>query len=150
MADSFRRHLDADARASSARRAIAALLPLDLYPAHKRELLSICLWKLSEADGLSKYRTRFCSRRALKADRAELAHEHVFERRKMVEQLISGTSSLEQIAMRAVGCTVTRKEHARLSAISRRRPDLDGWDRYRAARVRVIDTLTGEPLDAAT
>jgi hypothetical protein len=150
MADSFRRHVDADARASSARCAIAALLPLDLYPAHKRELLSICLWKLSEADGLSKYLTRFCSREALEADRSELAHEHVFERKKLVEQLIAGTASVEEVAGCAVGCTVTRKEHARLSAISRRRPELDGWDRYRAARVRVIDTLTGEPLDAAT
>src|SRR5689334_22728084 len=135
MADSFRRHDDADARAASARRAIAALLPLDLYPAHNRELLSICLWKLSEADGLSKYGTRFCSRQALKADRADLTHDHVFERKKMIEQLISGTASVEQIARRAVGCTVTRNEQARLSATSRRRPELDGWGRYRAARI---------------
>ena len=150
MADPYRKHRDADARRSSARRAIAALLPLELYPAHKRELLSICLWKLSEAEGLSKYRTRLCSQRALKAKPALLAHEHVYERKKLVAQLMADPSSLDQVLARAIGCTVTRQEHARLSAISRERPDLEGWERYRAAGVRVVDTATGELLDAAT
>jgi len=150
MAAEYHKHREAAARASSARRAIAALLPLDLYPSHKRELLSICLWKLSEAEGRSKYSTRFCSRLALQSQRSELAHEHVFERKKLIDELMADPSSLERIVERAIGCTVTRAEHARLSAMSRRRPELDGWARYRAARIRVVDRTTGELLKAAT
>jgi hypothetical protein len=37
----FRRHQDAEVRSRSARHALAAILPLELYPPHKRELLSI-------------------------------------------------------------------------------------------------------------
>jgi hypothetical protein len=55
----FRRH-DADARIESAIAAIRALLPVPLLPAHKRELLSICIWKVTEADG-GKYGTRYRS-----------------------------------------------------------------------------------------
>jgi hypothetical protein len=49
---------------------------------------------------------------------------------------------VDDILKIAIGCTVTVEEHARLSKVD----DEYGWDRYRKARVIVIDTQTGERL----
>ncbi len=52
----FSKHSDSEARIWSAIAAIKALLPpLELYPAHRRELISLALGKLTEADEVSKY-----------------------------------------------------------------------------------------------
>jgi hypothetical protein len=50
------------------------------------------------------------------------------------------------VLRRAVGCTVTRVEHERLSAIG----SVDGWQRYLDAGVRVFDarpTTAAEPME---
>jgi hypothetical protein len=47
----------------------------------------------------------------------------------------------------AVGCVVTEDEAALLNELSRRRPGLQGWERYREDGITVIDTETGQPLD---
>jgi hypothetical protein len=130
-------------RRASARRAIEAILSLDLYPRHKGDLLNICLWKLTEAGG--KFGTPYWSRAALAAPRGELQHEHVFQRARMVAALIEGRLTSAAVARRAVGCIVTRDEHRRLSAVSRADPALDGWARYARARVSVVDRRTGRP-----
>jgi hypothetical protein len=43
------------------------------------------------------------------------------------------------ILKKAAGCTVTNKEHARLSKFDK---EYDGWTRYWKARIKVIDTQT--------
>jgi hypothetical protein len=144
----FRRH-DADARIESALEAIRALLPLALLPAHKRELISICLWKLTEADG-GKYGTRYRSEAALDAPRSKLAHEHVYQRARMVRAMLAEPHRLEEFARRAVGCVVTREEHKRLTALGVARPELDGWARYEAAEIRVVDCETGRLIGVTT
>ena len=144
----FKPHPDADVRRTSARKALAGILALDLYPAHKRELLSICLWKVTEADGRSKHRTRFRSVASLTADPNQLHHEHVYRRAKMVEALLAAPHDVDAIVEKAVGCTVTRAEHRRLGEVDREEPDLDGWERYGKAGIQVLDTLTGASLGA--
>lgn len=144
----FRRH-DADSRIESAICAIRALLPLPLLPAHKRELLSICIWKLTEADG-GKYGTRFRSEAALTAPRSKLAHEHVYQRARMVRAMLAEPHRLEELARRAIGCVVTREEHKRLNALGVARPDLDGWQRYEAAEIHVVDCETGNLIEFTT
>jgi hypothetical protein len=140
----FRPHPRAIERASSATAAVRAILAApdapDVLPSHRRELLSLCLWKITEAEG-GKYGTRFRSRAALSAPRAELAHEHVYERQKLVDALLAAPADDDAVVARAVGCVVTRREHARLTAVSRARPELDGWERYEAAGVKVVDLL---------
>ena len=142
---SFRPHPEADERVRSAVLAIKSILPLDLYPAHKRELLSVCLWKLTEAESRGKYNLRFQTPAALEAPRSEKQHEHVVERKSIVDALLASPGETDKILEGAVGCTVTKDEHRRLSALSRERPDLEGWDRYRAAGIRVLDLKTGGP-----
>src|SRR6185437_8293124 len=56
----------------------------EVLAAHYRELLSVLLWKLTEAESL-KYQTRFQSQGALNGtDKTKLRHEHVFQRSKMI------------------------------------------------------------------
>jgi hypothetical protein len=128
--------------------AMRALIPLKLVPSHKRELLSICIWKITEADG-GKYGTRYKSEAALTAPRSMVAHEHVYQRAKIVTALLKEPHRLEELAKRAVGCVVTREEHKRLTALGIARPELDGWARYEAAQIRVVDCQTRRLIDLA-
>jgi hypothetical protein len=138
----FTRHPDADVRIESAKLAIRTLLRLRLYPSHKKDLLTVCLWKLTEAEGRGKYGTRYFSRRALSSPRTEWQHEHVFERKKLVALLLEDPARLDEVAEVAVGCVVTKEEHRRLTMADRQRPDLNGWERYQAAGIEVVDRMT--------
>lgn len=138
---SYSEHRDRDVRLKSAVTAIKALLPLELYPAHKRELLDICLWKITEVDG--KWKTRYRSFDAIDADASvKLQHEHVIEKQKLISLLMAGKESVESIVEKAIGCVVTKSEHDLLTSISRSDQTLDGWDRYRKAGIRVFDLKT--------
>ena len=128
-------------RIQSALAAVRCILAADaILPAHKTELLSICLWKITEAEGLGKYETRFVSIGSLNRPEGELAHEHVHERAKLVRGLLDGSLSIEALREHAIACTVSRDEHRLLGSL----PDqFDGWERYRAAGVAVIDRIAG-------
>jgi hypothetical protein len=58
---SFNAHRDAEKRIESAKNTIKVLLSAELYEPHLVELLKICIWKLSLAEGRSKYKTRYKS-----------------------------------------------------------------------------------------
>ena len=127
----YKPHREREARIKSAVAAISALLPLDLYPAHKKELISVCLWKITEADG--KLNVQYWSEGALSADKKELRHEHVYERRELIQRLLDGETP-ESVVCNAIACIVTREEHKLLSE-----SEESGWNRYSDANVRVFD-----------
>jgi hypothetical protein len=135
----FERCADFQVRISSALAAARAILHSEALPIHKRELLGICIWKLSEAEATRKYATRYMSVRALGQPAQQLAHEHVFERSKLARALIAGELAIDDLPDLAIACVVTREEHRRLNQVSRADPTLDGWDRYRAASIAVVD-----------
>ncbi len=131
----FRKHENASARLRSAHRLIEVLLRPDpeILPIHRRELLSIALWKLTEAEASKKYRTRFCSEAAFSNPSQDLRHDHVFQRALMIDRLLSAApSDIASILDSAVGCTITEEEHRALSS----HKHLDGWDRYAAAGIK--------------
>lgn len=131
-------HRDREIRIASVITAIETILPLNLYPAHKRSLLDRCIWFVTEADG--KFKTRYRSIGALGADAStKLQHEHVTEKRKLVSLLVSGEDDAKNIVENAIGCVVTKDEHDLLTKVSRKDPSLDGWSRYKKAGVRVFD-----------
>lgn len=138
----YQPHPDAHLRRESAIRAAQAILALDLYPLHKRKFLSVCIWKMTEADG--KYTTRYQTRQAWGADHSELAHEHVYRMKLLIDRLLQSPKNVESILREAVVCTVTRDEHRLLCDLDRTTPQADGWERYRVAGIDVIDTLTGK------
>jgi hypothetical protein len=142
----FKRHRDADARMESARKLVKLLIgATDLLPSHRKEFIRLALWKVSEAEG-GKYSTRYRSLRSIEP-RARLQHEHPCERAKLAEALMANPDRADDLLNLAVGCVVTEDEAALLNELSRRRPGLQGWERYREAGITVIDTETGQPLD---
>ena len=136
---SYKAHPDADKRIASAITTAKAIVRLDLYPAHKRELLSVCIWKVTEAAPLSKYQTRYRSRAAETASESELAHDHVRQRKWLIDEMLKDPDSVERILRGAVACVVTRSEHEALTRISREFPDVDGWERYERAGIEIVD-----------
>ena len=134
-------HVLADQREAEAHRTVRAVLALDICLRHKRELLSVCLWKLTEARPASKYALRFRTFDAL-AGTGPLRHEHIHQRKHLVTALLSG-ETLESAMSRVIACTVTQAEHRRLGESM----DCDGWERYRRAGLRVVDTLMQCELD---
>lgn len=137
----YREHKDHQAIIDSAYHAAKSILGLDLYPAHKRELLDICIWKITEVDG--KYKTRYRSIGALgESTQGNLQHEHVFEKKKLITDLIDQPENYKTILDTAVACVVTKNEHKLLTAISREDKTLHGWDRYQVANIAVYDLVT--------
>jgi hypothetical protein len=112
----------------------------DLLPEHRRMVIDAALWKITEAESRHKHRTRFCSQAVFSSPDCECRHDHVFQRAKMIDDLIaSGPDAVDEIAAKAVACTVTREEHLALN----RYKQLDGWQRYRQVGITVIDARSG-------
>jgi hypothetical protein len=132
---SYAARADAEARRRSAVEMAKAVLAAELVPEHRREALSIAIWKFTEADG--KYNCRFRSEGALgAADPKQLQHEHVVTRRSLIARLIADPDRAADIMGEALGCIVTRDEHKGLGAAA---AAAEGWARYRLAGVRVFD-----------
>lgn len=131
---------------SSARAFITLLLGSrhsECHDSHLRQLISICLWKYSEASG--KWNTRYCSEGAFLNPTLKLNHEHVYERARLVGDLLADPNSVHEVLKRCVGCIVLEEEHRLLTRISRENPALEGWARYEAAGIKVIDRLSLTP-----
>jgi hypothetical protein len=142
---SFERHPLAEERLKSAVTLVKALLGMPgLTPEHRREFLKLALWKVTEAGSLNKYKTQLRAQAACSsAPGTKLQHDHVFQRSRMVDTLLMAKpEAIEPILKGAVGCTITKDEHERLNDFKH----LDGWVRYRAAQIVVIDTETGAPF----
>lgn len=125
-------------RVESAKHAIRAILAMDgILERHRDELLSLMIWKITEAEG--KYTLRYRSEGSLTDPSAKKHHEHPFPRRWLIAQLKAHPTRVDEILERAFGCVVTIDEHRRLSSVP---PHLLGWDRYKAAGIRVFDVTS--------
>ncbi len=141
----FQLHPEYQERKTSAIALIKLLLENrkpEILSQHCRELLTVLLWKLTEAESHNKYKTRYQTQGAMACrETSELRHEHVYQRSKMIDRLLKAKpDEFDKILAGAVGCTVTIDEHSRLAKWD----DEYGWDRYRKAGLVVIDTATGE------
>ncbi|WP_213806964.1 hypothetical protein [Granulicella sp. dw_53] len=68
-----------------------------------------------------------------------LVHEHVTERSKIISSLLKASpEEVDAILDSVVACVVTKEEHKKLNNSKK----AHGWERYRAAEIRVRDTLT--------
>lgn len=142
-------------------------LPESIAPNHRKEALSMAIWKWTEAEGVAphaKFHVRMRSLRAIDLSHpASVNHEHVWPRKWIVDRLLaqgpwSDEDLLTFLEEYAVACTVTVEEHARLGAARG-----TGWARYAEAGVEVWDMLedrafvlpadqgrdVAEPLDEA-
>ena len=143
-----RRSTPEEKRASAVALAVAVMEVRDSLQAHRNELLSICVWKWTEAHG--KYRgCRYWTRAALDADQRQLAHEHVVPRRQLVRALIDLPTASEEavvdlLTRMGVACVVTRNEHDRLPEAPWAELVVNPWARYEG--VEVVDTWAARPL----
>ena len=129
---------DADKIVTSARSAIACILGMgsDVLEEHKKVLISRMIWKITEVHG--KYNTRYFSEKALKASKDDRRHDHVWTRKRMVERILADPRILEHEVKQAIGCTVTKAEHEKLTGFY---TSYDGWERYKLARIAVWDQI---------
>ncbi len=118
-----------------------------LVLAHRTEVLSIAVWKFTEADG-GKYGVRYRTPAAAFADppAEKVQHEHVITRKSLVAQMLREPDEIPAIMATALACLVTKDEHQLLMAAEKAAPELTGWQRYQAAGLDVIDMATGQPL----
>jgi len=141
----FIQHKDRDIRKASAFNAVQAILPLDLYVPHKRELLKVCIWKITEANG--KYKTRYRSIGALNENNSgNLQHEHVVEMKSLIDRLLNEPTNYSEILNDAIACVVTKEEHSKLTKVSRESDNLNGWSRYKKAGIIAFDLVNGKEV----
>ena len=128
----YKPHKDREIRISSAILAIKNIAPLSLYLAHKKELLSVCIWKITEADG--KKKVRYWSEKATRELASKIQHEHVFERKELIGRILSD-ENVDIVVKDAIACMVTKAEHSELNSVSG-----SGWERYKKANIKVYDS----------
>jgi hypothetical protein len=134
---------DAESRLHSAKRLTKGLLiPFrenpDIVLLHREKFLHEALWKITEAETINKHRTRYCSYTAFTLPESNLRHDHVYQRSKMVNNLLDcGPEQVDEILAKAVGCAVTLEEHYSLNKCAQ----YDGWDRYQKVGIKVVDVM---------
>ncbi len=123
-----------------------AILASGAIEPHKREFLSYCIWKVTEAEG--KYAVRYWSEGvlALVQQYGSLAavlkqppppvHEHVNTRKSLVDVMMKDPTCIARVLHEeALACLVTPSEHLRLGS------NQVGFRRYQMASIRVWDTV---------
>lgn len=128
----YKKHEEHDKRIKSAKTIINSLLSLDIYFLHKKELINVAIWKISEADG--KYKVRYWSEGALLSKQNNWHHEHVYTRKELVDRLLSG-EEVDNVIQNIIACVVTRDEHKKLSQSKKQ-----GWERYLDMSIKVYDS----------
>lgn len=142
----YKKHKDHDEKIKSTHTAVKALLnpeiANDFYMSYLKGLLSVCIWNLTVVDG--KYTTRFRSEGSLlDENKNSLQHEHVIERKYLIEKLLACREDYETILSTAVACVVTVEEHRKLTELSREDKNVQGWERYKKANIKVFDLELG-------
>lgn len=120
-----------------------AILAVPGLNVHKRRLLDVCIWNVTEAEGKCNVRywsvgvyalvDQLGSLNAVRKMRPlPLRHEHVNTRAALINTMLSDPSTVERVLReRCVACLVTTDEHLRL------KDSLEGFDRYHTAAIRV-------------
>jgi len=114
-----------------------------LLPAHQRKLLSQAIWWYTECDG--KFTTRFRTAAVIGAEVVNVRHEHVVQRKGQIDRMLAHPERVEEVMASSVACVVSTAEHQQLEPFN----DLDGWPRYLAAGLTVLDMADGTALDLA-
>jgi hypothetical protein len=116
----------------------------EILEKHKKQLLDTIVWKATEAAGRNKKDTRFITEFVYEADRAgksiKVNFEHVRPKKKVIGDLLASPDKIKSILYNAMACMVTHDEHRLLK-------DGEGWDRYKAANLRVYDRLENKFVD---
>lgn len=121
-----------------------SILDTDALTEHKRDFLSVCIWKVTEADG--KHNLRYWSEgvytlvqkhsdiKAVLKQPLPIQHEHVNPISCLVDKIMNNPACLEKVLREeAIACLITKEEHDKLDNSP------DGFARYEKACIRVWD-----------
>jgi hypothetical protein len=114
---------DLESRIESAVRALLFTRQPELHSQMRDRVLGQVLWFATEVP--SKYATRYRSSEAYRLQQ-------------------TGAEAIRSVVLALQGCVVTRTEHKRLQPFDKTH---QGWDRYIAANIQVVDTSTGNMAD---
>lgn len=138
----YKEHFNKTEYIQSVKSNIEAIKSANSSKRHKKDLLDICIWHLTEIDG--KWNTRFRSEGAMDAKNWEdVQHEHVYQRKNLILRLL-GRESIDAVIKDAIGCLVTKTEHKLLGDASKNFK-VDGWERYIRAGIQVYDLKYKQP-----
>lgn len=134
-------HTDREARmASAVDLARWAVTAEHLLPTHQRKLLSQAIWWYTECDG--KFTTRFRTAAVIGDEIVNVRHEHVVQRKGQIDRMLAHPDQVDEIMASSLACTVSTAEHDLLKPFDH----LDGWPRYAAAGLTVMDMAYGTVL----
>ena len=120
---------------TSARNAVKAILRMDIEEKHRRRLLDVRLWAITEVPG--KYKVRYITLAARKKRTNKyLRHEHVYPRKWLIDRLLSSPRDINKIMKCAVACVVTKSENSKLN-----KGRGVGWKRYERLNIPVWDRV---------
>lgn len=115
----------------------------------KARIISNLLWVVTEFKPGTKHkihgvrwRTPSAHELTLRKETKTVRHEHVIERRWMIEFLNAHPEAMEVAIWNYPACLVTTEEHLRLGTSK-----VWGWARYLKAGLDVVDGETGRKLD---
>lgn len=99
----------------------------------KKRMLNHALWEVSHARG--NYAPQFRSVSVVRsAVGTKIERDHVYKRKKLVQEILQQDEPLSSILSRVIHCVVTEEEHGRLTRLPE---NIDGWERYASAEVDV-------------
>ncbi len=127
---------------------ITSILLLEINLAIKRRMLNHAIWEVAYATG--DFKGRYRTQGVLGEVGIKIQRDHVFQKKDIVEQLLTGQVTVEQAVTNAIHCVVTEEEHRRLSDYSKLNPNIDGWSRYSDIGVVVYDMQTGQVFEYKT
>lgn len=117
----------------------------------KSRIISNLLWVVTEFKPGAKHkihgvrwRTPAAHDIALRKETKGIRHEHIIERRWMIDFLHTHPEATKPAIWNYPACLVTTQEHLRLGATK-----AWGWRRYIEAGLQVIDGETGTTMDLA-
>jgi len=105
----------------------------------KSKILDLMIWNYTGAikgtNGkcLVRYRSAF----SMNDEKAELVHEHVYQRKKLISEIIEERKISKENISKMSACVVTKDQHKKLNSIKDK--NIDGWDRYKLKRIKVFD-----------
>jgi len=137
----YKRKADADAQMDSAFEVLQTVLNNpNITKKHKKEVINIMLWNVSQIDG--KYSVQYRSEGVLHDEDEKVQHEHVITRKEIVNSLLEHPDQVKEILEQVLACIVTESEHKKLSLVK----DAKGWERYEKAGIKVFDMVTNERI----
>ena len=133
---------DLAAKLSLIARLLEEISRSDLYPVGKKRMLNHAIWLVTEAAG--NFYGRYRSASVVEKIGQPIQRDHVFPRADLVKELLRPDCDGDAIVERSCCCIVTKAEHQKLNRFDE---SFTGWCRYREAEIKVIDMLTGEPVN---